>query len=79
MNNKIASIIKPNKVFINNLTGIRFRIVEIDGERVLCRAVSKLQRSGPKIPLDFALNIHLFSEYLFPSDPNKEPTFRLIL
>jgi hypothetical protein len=79
MNNKIASIIKVGKIFINNQTGVRFRIIEVTEDKVICRTASKLQKSGPKIPLDFTLNIHLFADYLFPSDPNKEPTFKLIL
>jgi len=73
------AIIKPMKIFINNDTGIRFRVVSVDNGLVQCRAVSKLQRSGPKIPLDFTISEELFCSYLQSKFSDREPKFRQIL
>ncbi len=73
------AIIKPHKIFINNDTGIRFRIVEVVDGKVHCTAVSKLQRSGPKIPIEFTIDEKLFQSYLTPKYSDREPKFRQIL
>jgi len=78
INEKILSnIIKVDKVFLNTLTGAKFRIIEVDNDRVTCLTSTKLKRGHVATPVEFSLPYKLFATYLEETE-KKEATFKVI-
>jgi len=73
----LSNVIKVDKMFLNTLTGYKFRIIEINNDRVTCRTFSKLKRGHVATPVEFSLPYALFASYL-EQTPSKEATFQVL-